>query len=177
MSYRPLCIISCLIIVSEIVDEHVEGVWRQIIETFRGGILADCSTADSFPLEVQEAEESFDLALVAALEIDVLPYLGDARVPDYIVTQLARVLQQGSQIRQPAEYRPPSPTSPNSNSKRTSFDLERQFGDVQLPEGTTEVGHFLPRERFAYWCFDLLFLVCSDTAKGDLACLVLALYS
>jgi len=23
----------------------------------------------------------------------------------------------------------------------------------------------LPRERFSYWCFDLLFLICSDTAK------------
>lgn len=117
---------------------------------------------------MQEAEESFDLALVAALEIDVVPYLGDPRVPDYIISQLAKVLQQGSCIREAPEYRPPSPTSPGHKSPNSSYDLEKieSFGDVKPGEGTTEPGRFLPRERFAYWCFDLLFLVCSDTAKG-----------
>ena len=124
--------------------------------------------AESFPLEVQEAEESFDLALVAALEIDVLPFLGDNRVPDYIIRQLAKVLQQGSHIRETPDYLPPSPKSPNTKSPRASYEFEKTepFGNPALAEGTTEPGRFLPRERFAYWCFDLLFLVCSDTAKG-----------
>jgi hypothetical protein len=76
----------------DIPDARIEGIWRQIIDVFRGGILADwhviyypvfasnyshyfrrSSAADSFSLEVQESEENFDLALIASLEIDVIP--------------------------------------------------------------------------------------------------------
>ncbi|KAH9934248.1 uncharacterized protein B0H18DRAFT_1082813 [Fomitopsis serialis] len=111
----------------DVPDAQQEGIWRQIIETFRGGILADCSAADSFPLDMQETEENFDLALIAALEIDVVPYLGDA-------------LSQ-------------------------EFEKVEKFGTDVVALGTTESGHFRPRERFSYWCLDLLFLICSDTAK------------
>ncbi|CAL1702898.1 unnamed protein product [Somion occarium] len=152
---------------TNIPDERVEGIWRQIIETFRGGILADCSPADNFPLDVQESEENFDLALIASLEIDVVPHLGDLRVPDYVVSQLAKVLSQGSRLREADEYQPPSPTSLPDDSKRRSrsFDKVEKFGDGTIVLGTTEVGYFSPRERFSYWCFDLLFLISSDTAQ------------
>jgi hypothetical protein len=108
------------------------------------------------PIDFQEAEESFDLSLIAALEIDVVPHLGDVRVPDSLVLQLARVLQQGSQIRvedaDAGAYASP-PSTPTGEERR-----ERTYA---------------LRERFAYWCFDLLFLVCSDTAKGASRALVL----
>lgn len=129
---------------------------------------ARSSPAESFPLDVQEAEETFDLSLIAALEIDVVPYLGDLRVPDYIITQLATVLQRGSRIRDDQDYLPPSPTSPGIKSPRESYEFDKtdKFGDIPPLEGTTEGGRFVPRERFSYWCFDLLFVICSDTAKG-----------
>ncbi|OBZ73105.1 Protein MON2 [Grifola frondosa] len=164
----------------DIPEERIEGIWRQVVETFRGGILADCSTADNFPLDVQESEENFDLSLVASLEIDVVPYLGDPSVPDYITMQLAKVLQQGSRLRDAEEYLPPSPSSlldpaagfhsPESSARRISHDFEKieTFGDTEIGVGTTENGRFLPRERFSYWCFDLLFLICSDTAKDQI---------
>lgn len=99
-----------------------------------------------------------------------MPYLGDPRVPDYIIAQLATVLQRGSRIRDDQDYRPPSPASPGSTSHRASYDFEKieRFGDVPAIEGTTDHGRFVPRERFSYWCFDLLFVICSDTAKGAL---------
>ena len=56
------------------------------------------STAETFSLEVQEAEENFDLALVASLEIDVVPHLGGPRVPDSLVSQLGRILQSGASL-------------------------------------------------------------------------------
>ncbi|TFY62206.1 hypothetical protein EVJ58_g4016 [Rhodofomes roseus] len=156
----------------DIPDAQQEGIWRQIIETFRGGILADCSAADSFPLDVQEAEENFDLALIAALEIDVVPYLGDPCIPDYLIVQLSRVLHQGSQIRDADDDLPPSPASItdshwDTRTRRLSQDFEKveKFGTDVVALGTTESGHFRPRERFSYWCLDLLFLICSDTAK------------
>ncbi|KAI0656026.1 hypothetical protein C8Q70DRAFT_922126 [Cubamyces menziesii] len=164
---------------SDIPSDRIEGIWRQVVDTFRGGILADCSAAEHFPLDLQEAEENFDLALVASLEIDVVPYLGDPSVPDYIVSQLARVLQQGSRVRTiDDDILPPSPSSlpgsPKTSSKskkdRFSKDSEKveKFGDGSISMGTTATGRFMPRERFAYWCFDLLFLICSDTSKDQI---------
>ena len=125
------------------------------------------SAADNFPLDVQHAEETFDLALVAALEIDVVPHLGDPRVPDYVISQLANMLQQGSQIRDD-HYRPPSPASSGSMSRTPSVEIKNidTFGQYAVVEGSTEPGRFLSRERFSYWCFDLLFLVCSDVPHG-----------
>ncbi|EKM50999.1 uncharacterized protein PHACADRAFT_128641 [Phanerochaete carnosa HHB-10118-sp] len=154
----------------EVETNRVEGIWRQIVESFRGGILADCTPAEHFPLDVQEAEETFDLSLIAALEIDVVPYLGDLRVPDYILQQLATVLQRGSRIRDDHDYRPPSPASPGRNPNRASDEFEKvdKFGDVPMIEGTTEPGRYVPRERFSYWCFDLLFVICSDAAHDRL---------
>ncbi|RDX44494.1 hypothetical protein OH76DRAFT_1540422 [Lentinus brumalis] len=162
-------------------DERVEGVWRQVVDTFRGAILADCSAVEQFPLDVQEAEENFDLSLIASLEIDVVPYLGEASVPDYIVSQLARVLHQGSRLRTVDEDLPPSPSSlpdvplprgvKKTHEKRPSKDTDKveKFGDGYIGTGTTALGHFLPRERFSYWCFDLLFLICSDTSQDQIS--------
>ena len=122
--------------------------------------------AETFSLEEQEAEERSDLALVAALEIDVTPYLGDLRVPDYIIIQLARVLQQGSRIREGAEYRPPSPASPGIKAPKSSYEFDKITEYNGTSDGATESGKILARERFSYWCFDLLFLICSDVAQG-----------
>ncbi|KAH9847754.1 hypothetical protein C2E23DRAFT_740985 [Lenzites betulinus] len=163
---------------SDISADRIEGIWRQVVDTFRGGILADCSAAEHFSLDVQEEEENFDLSLVASLEIDVVPYLGDPSVPDYIISQLARVLQHGSQLRASEDDLPPSPTSlpdePVPTGKaaedRPSKELGKLewFGDGSIGMGTTAPGRFLPRERFSYWCFDLLFLICSDTSQDQI---------
>jgi hypothetical protein len=39
-------------------------------------------------LELQEAEEKFDLSLLSTLEIDVIPQLGDSRVSDDLIVRL-----------------------------------------------------------------------------------------
>ncbi|EGO23125.1 hypothetical protein SERLADRAFT_439867 [Serpula lacrymans var. lacrymans S7.9] len=144
----------------DIPDERIEGIWRQVIEVFRGGILADCSAAENFSLDVQEAEENFDLALIAALEIDVVPHLGDMKVPDYLVTQLAKMLYRGSQLYDPD----PSFSPPGSPSMNGSHTLEKVGMENH---GSTSWGNLVPRERFSYWCFDLLFLICSDVSKDQ----------
>ena len=117
-------------------------------------------------MDVQEAEENFDLALIASLEIDVVPHLGDSRVPDDVVAQLAKVLQQGSRLRDVEDYSPASPQSKASGRLSPDFEQVDHFGSDESTLGTTEASKFLPRERFSYWCFDLLFLICSDIAQG-----------
>jgi len=157
------CILPIQTLGNAIPDEHIEGIWRQVLDVFRGGILADCSATEAFTLEMQEAEENFDLALIGALEIDVVPHLGDKRVPDPLVGQLAKVLQQGSRLYE-AEVAS-NPHSPVSSSGSREF--EKIEMDGQYENGSTQSGTLLPRERFSYWCFDLLFLICSNITKDQ----------
>ncbi|KAF9033039.1 hypothetical protein BDZ89DRAFT_1036881 [Hymenopellis radicata] len=148
----------------QIPDERIEGIWRQVIDVFRGGILADCAPAEEFPLDVQEAEENFDLALISSLEIDVVPHFGDSRLPDILVAQLAKILQRGSRLYE-SEGRGLSRSGSPVGSLRNSQDYVKV--DVSVGHGSTDSGLLLPRERFSYWCFDLLFLICSDTTKDQ----------
>ncbi|KAG6901567.1 hypothetical protein C0995_010501 [Termitomyces sp. Mi166 len=136
--------------------DRIESIWRQILDVFRGGILADCSAAESFPLDVQEAEENFDLALISSLEIDVAPHLGDSRVPDHLVGQLAKILHLGSRLQES-----------EMNSEDVSDLASPKVEAIHIHNsGSTESGTFVHRERFSYWCFDLLFLICSNTSSG-----------
>jgi hypothetical protein len=57
-----------------------------------------CSPIDSLPLSKQEDEENFDQSLITSLKTDVIPCVGDDYVPNYLITHLAKVLQQGSQL-------------------------------------------------------------------------------
>jgi len=80
--------------------------------------------------------------------------LGDLRIPDSLVTQLAKVLRQGSRL----------------HDSDVAHDELYDFETVDMSEysiGSTASGAPLPRERFSYWCFDLLFLICSDTSKNQ----------
>lgn len=117
------------------------------------------------PLEEQEAEELFDLSLLSALEIDVIPYIADSRVPDYVVIQLAKTLYSGSQV-YISEDESFHDTNASLHSK-TSSDLSLST-KVDDPINSTLYSKALPRERFSYWCFDLLVLICSDTIPGKL---------
>lgn len=144
---------------------------------------------------MQEAEENFDLALIASLEIDVLPHLGGPRIPDDVVSQLGKILERGSTVydleeenssRSSGLLHPPSSISPSSSSSReTSIPSRAKAAppslsqsprssvirmDVGMPYadlGSTDFGNMVPRERFSYWCFDLLFLICSDVTRGS----------
>ncbi|KAF8754296.1 C-terminal region of Mon2 protein [Rhizoctonia solani] len=113
---------------TEVSDSRIEAIWRQIIDVFRGGLLADCSTAESLPLDVQDAEENFDLALLSSLEVDVV-HISEAH-----------------------EYQTMSSPSLLSNVESESWEDE---------DATTQSMRPVPRERFAYWAFDLLALVCA----------------
>ncbi|KAF6747528.1 hypothetical protein DFP72DRAFT_604758 [Ephemerocybe angulata] len=154
-------------------DERVEGLWWQILDVFRGGILADCSPAESFPLDVQTAEENFDLSLIASLEIDVIPHIGDSRVPDALVSRLGKILQLGSRLYESEANKGPrfsaseasSPKVAGRRSRSRSSDLTKVDVHEDYGIGKTEIGSLVPRERFSYWCFDLLFLICSNTTN------------
>jgi hypothetical protein len=97
-----------------------------------------------------------------------VPHLGDTRVPDHLITLLAKVLHQGSQLYK-SEMDPSRPDSPSTDAEKTSDDSRdsHDFEKVYLDIGTTAPGLLVPRERFSFWCFDLLFLICSNLTSGN----------
>lgn len=90
-------------------------------------------------------------------------------MPDYLVGQLAKILHQGSQLYK-FPFHTPRSGSPglgdwsNVDSSRNSRE---EFEKMDLESvGSTATGEVVPRERFSYWCFDLLFLICSNVTSG-----------
>jgi len=113
-------------------------------------------------------EESFDLSLISSLEIDLVPHLGDTRVPDHLITQLAKILHKGSQLYK-SSMGPSRPDSPSTDTANVSDDPRdsHDFEKVDLNIGSTTPEVLVPRERFSFWCFDLLFLICSNVTSGN----------
>ncbi|KAL5513923.1 hypothetical protein ACEPAG_2684 [Sanghuangporus baumii] len=149
---------------TEIPDERIASIWRQIIDAFRGGILADCRSLDSLPLEEQEAEEAFDISLIAALETDVVPYVGDTRVPDNVIVQFAKMLLQGSLVHVTEDT---SLHEHHSTPRSASVSDQSTSPTVVEYAGFTVCLPITSREQFSYWCLDLLFLICSDAVKDE----------
>ncbi|KAF8311099.1 hypothetical protein DL93DRAFT_1519713 [Clavulina sp. PMI_390] len=143
----------------ELNSERIEGFWKRAVDGIRGALLADCSSMDRLPLAEQDAEEQFDRRMLEAIDKIVVPNLGDSRVSDGITISLAKALAMASKLHELDDSIPlPVPTTPQDlNSKSPS--RHHKFDSLNTIEGTTAPVRVLPRERFAYWCFDLLFAV------------------
>ncbi|KAM0751477.1 hypothetical protein T439DRAFT_287566 [Meredithblackwellia eburnea MCA 4105] len=140
----------------------LEGIWRQIVDGYRGALTADSSHhGESFSTEELHEEENFDLALLISLERDVLPHIGSASVPDDLIRRLSKCLQTASRL---YELDLPNLTSNGADALFDS-DFDRQARGQMF--GTTAEVIEVGRERFGYWCFDLLFLLCSDVEKDE----------
>ena len=126
-------------------------------------------------MEVQDAEEEFDLAYIKVLQANIFPYLGDSRVPDDLISQFGKMLQNASRLHRLDIDRPRSPESIGGKTLVEEHHGKlrglREFDDLDFTQmvGTTVPMVQLPRERFAYWCFDLLFLICSNSQDGRLS--------
>lgn len=102
----------------------------------------------------QAAEENFDLSVLATLEIDIIPHLGsDIRIPDDVISGFGKTLERASMVRAEEEDAEDAPAEDSKNVNGHA-------------EGRSRQPPIVPRERFSYWCLDLLFLICSDVAKG-----------
>ena len=130
--------------------------------------------ASDWALEVQDPEEEFDLGYIKASQTDIFPYLGNSRVPDDLVSQFGKILQNASRLHRMDIDRP---RSPESIGGRTLVEKHhgklrgaREFDDLDFTQivGATVPMVQLPRERYAYWCFDLLFLIYSNSQDSPL---------
>ena len=187
---------SVPVISKHLVHKYLQNVWREygnrclmfsegassltgripFANLFRGDIssmLTHSSVVATLPLDEQEVDENFDFAVIGCLENNVVPHLGDPRLPDEVVMKLGQTLQRGSTVYELEDMvvsGSASSTTPASDPRElgsVSSVVESVDIDTQYPElGSSQSGKTVPRERFSYWCLDLLFSVCSDEHKG-----------
>lgn len=127
--------------------------------------------------EDQRIEEDFDLAVIATIEMHILPRLGHSSVPADAIVLLARRLREASRLREVELDFSNGTSSPsmtrigsNDSDKRETFQLNDYDSQATVFEldGTTLEDVHLPRERFAYWCLDLLFLFCTESSDESI---------
>ncbi|CBQ67952.1 conserved hypothetical protein [Sporisorium reilianum SRZ2] len=115
--------------------ETVERLWAKIVDAIQATMLADSSLAHTLPKPVKDADELFGLFVLGTIETSIMPFLGEKQVPDRLIERFARTLTLASRL--------------------YTFETRAEgSGRVDDPQETTN-------ERFAYWCFDLLFFGCS----------------
>ncbi|EST06476.2 Mon2 [Kalmanozyma brasiliensis GHG001] len=125
-------------------SETVERLWTKVVDAVEAAVLADSSLAQSLPADVKNADELFGLHLLSTIERFILPCLGEKEVRDHLIGRVARALTLGSKL----------------YTFEAQIDADDRSGRVDDPQETTN-------ERFAYWCFDLLFLACSARFGGS----------
>jgi hypothetical protein len=86
----------------------------------------------------REKEESLDWPFLHMLETHLLPVLGYQGMSDQTLQALAEIVHSATQL------------------WRAGTANGGAAGEIET----------LPRERFHYWCFDLLFIVTSRTSVG-----------
>ena len=93
----------------------------------------------------------------------ILPRLGSELISDDAITALARAVRDGSRLHEitqdTASLSPAMTLNGSADSFARSDDRASMASSGDLDGTTVDEGE-LPRERFAYWCFDLLFLMC-----------------
>ncbi|KAM0789810.1 hypothetical protein ACM66B_006661 [Microbotryomycetes sp. NB124-2] len=160
------CVNSLSTLGDSLPKSSFEGIWTQIIDGFKGALLADVNLAIDQSYEDSRLEENFDLSLLVSLEQDVLPSAGREGVPDELLRRLAKCLQVASRLYSlnlPGIDGPTLPdgldAEPEETRFSTDFDVLATGRDLF---GTTAEIIEVRRERFSYWCLELLFLMCSD---------------
>lgn len=104
----------------------------------------------------------------------ILPVVGTSKVPAEAIKQLAEAISQASQLRLPHQEESHSDLLSPSISigdSLTSTHKDSSYLDVReaalVEDGTTVDDADMPRERFAYWCLDLLFLMCAKSSNAE----------
>lgn len=159
-----------------------ERIWAKIVEGFKAILLADCRPALEMSLDDQRQEEDFDLAVIVTIETHLLPKLGGEAVPSTAISTLAEALRDASRLHDLSLHHESASIALASpaltyGSRSDSLDRrEPRFANsfdeqANAPSndffGSTSSDTEVPRERFAYWCLDLLFHMCdSHKASG-----------
>lgn len=147
----------------DIEEDIKKDIWASMVSALAAALTADCSPILEMNIEEQDAEEVFDLILLITIERDVWPKMGNAYVPKDCIETLVKAIRDTSKMEGTVDRlqirTPPSPTLSN-RARRHSTSVEEEDEKTGKVAGLV-AGLKVPREAFAYWCLDLLVLICS----------------
>ncbi|KAE8208689.1 hypothetical protein CF335_g221 [Tilletia laevis] len=154
---------------SEISPEQVQGTWRQLLGTLQSGLVADCSSLSiETDRKTVERDEVFDLVLISTFEKNILPFLGHEQVPSELIVDFSTVLAQATVLYTLVTLSHSADgTNTNPPPAKESTQASNAAGFRGNGYGTTADIVSTPRLHFAYWAFDLLFVMCSSVVKDD----------
>ena len=98
------------------------------------------SATDSLPFTEKDGKDDFDLSFITPLEDDVIPCLCHNRVHEYLIIQLAKVLEQDSRILQYEQDHGHSPTPGNPAQPKTRSAARSSEADTAGQHGTHRGG-------------------------------------
>ncbi|KAK0563679.1 Endocytosis and vacuole integrity protein [Tilletia horrida] len=162
--------------------EKVQGTWRQLLGALEGALTADCGSLEAeSDRKLIEQDEVFDLILLSTFEKSILPFLGLPQVPSELIVNFSRVLSQATSLYTPVTLSHGADGTPNvTNSaaarkggaghrKQQSSGKQQGNGAAFRGNGYGTTADIIPTSRlhFAYWAFDLLFLMCSNVIRDD----------
>ncbi|PWN32751.1 uncharacterized protein FA14DRAFT_108908, partial [Meira miltonrushii] len=133
----------------EVEESLKQDIWASMVSALAAALTADCSPILEMSVEEQDAEEVFDLILLSTIERNVWPKLGNEYVPQGCIETLVKAIQDTSKM--------------EGVDNRSQIQEDDKSGKV----AGLVAGLKVPREAFAYWCLDLLVLLCSKKASGS----------
>ncbi|CAB4394110.1 unnamed protein product [Rhizophagus irregularis] len=153
-------------------DECFVNTWKQLVDVLYGALISNSNPQTSIKMEQQDTDEDFDMNFLFRIQSDVMVHMGRPRVPQNLIRDLVKTIQEGSQLyfsevkRQEImnDYLNKPLPIPNGTPSRTKKSLEKLSEKV---EGSTAKIVPVARERFAYACLQCLFDLCSDDQTGE----------
>ncbi|GES88442.1 hypothetical protein RCL_jg5346.t1 [Rhizophagus clarus] len=153
-------------------DECFVNIWKQLVDVLHGALISNSNPQTSIKMEQQDTDEDFDMNFLFRLQSDVMIHMGRPRVPQSLIRDLIKTIQEGSQLyfsdvkRQELmnDYLNKPLPIPNGTSSRIKKSPERLSEKV---EGSTAKIVPVARERFAYACLQCLFDLCSDDQNDE----------
>ncbi|CAG8443203.1 6201_t:CDS:10 [Funneliformis caledonium] len=157
-------------------DGCIVDIWKQLTKVLHGALISNSKPPTSIKIDQQDIDEAFDMKFLFRLQSDVMIHMGRPRVPQSLIRDLIKTIQEGSQLylsdveRQGAMNGYLNKPLPVPVSNGTSFHQKKSKPREKLSEkveGVTAKIVPVAKERFAYACLQCLFDLCSEDQTGD----------
>ncbi|KAF7724885.1 hypothetical protein EC973_000598 [Apophysomyces ossiformis] len=148
----------------DVSTERLVGVWRTLVDIFEGSLLSPSTPPSSMTIEELDVDEHFDISVLSVIQADIVPYLGQPRVPNEVIQKLVHVIRESSQL----YY-----VDQSDGHRKGESEEEKATKELAIEEETTAIdrssdivgttGTIVPvmKESFAYASFKTLFSLCS----------------
>lgn len=149
----------------EVPAERFIGVWRTLVDILEGSLLSPSSPPESMKIEELDVDEHFDISVLNAIQNDIVPHLGQPRVPIEVIEKLVNVIRESSRLYYVEDVMTEKSHEENGRSNKSTILANDRSSDIV---GTT--GTIVPvmKESFAYASLMTLFTLCSAEKQGNI---------